>query len=234
MAKITYEDKEFLNKNENIADKNKVNDTDLNEIKNTVNENDDNVGDLSNLNTTDKSNLVSAINEVNDNVIVDYTFTQSTNEVTFDNLELIPGIDYKISIIGTVTANSDLYLKINEYVDDGYYQLANWSSGSNTTSDANLSYNGGYRPNKNGFYYNHLVRPKLTTIDGTLRLALNEDDQYYPQYCWKCRCIWRGYQFNSDGFGILGYPVEKITKLTFLTPASKFNVGTKIKIYKYK
>ena len=38
MAKITYEDKEFLNKNENIADKNKVNDTDLNQIKEVVNE----------------------------------------------------------------------------------------------------------------------------------------------------------------------------------------------------
>lgn len=37
MAKITYEDKEFLNKNENIADKNKVNDTDLNQIKEVVN-----------------------------------------------------------------------------------------------------------------------------------------------------------------------------------------------------
>lgn len=65
MAKITYEDKEFLNKNENIADKNKVNDTDLNQIKEVVNENDDNIGNLSDLNTTDKSNLVGAINEVN-------------------------------------------------------------------------------------------------------------------------------------------------------------------------
>lgn len=65
MAKITYEDKEFLNKNESIADKNKVNDTDLNQIKEAVNQNDDNVGDLSNLNTTDKTSLVNAINEVN-------------------------------------------------------------------------------------------------------------------------------------------------------------------------
>lgn len=64
MAKITYEDKEFLNKNENIADKNKVNDTDLNEIKNVVNENDDNIGDLSELNTADKSSVVGAINEL--------------------------------------------------------------------------------------------------------------------------------------------------------------------------
>lgn len=39
MAQITYQDKVFLNKNEDIADQNKVNDTDLNEIKNVVNEN---------------------------------------------------------------------------------------------------------------------------------------------------------------------------------------------------
>lgn len=62
MAKITYEDKEFINKNENITDKNKVNDTDLNEIKEVVNGNDDNIGDLSDLNTSDKSSLVNAIN----------------------------------------------------------------------------------------------------------------------------------------------------------------------------
>ena len=65
MAKITYEEKNFLNKNESIQDINKVNDTDLNEIKEVINENDDNVGDLSNLNTTDKSSVVNAINAVN-------------------------------------------------------------------------------------------------------------------------------------------------------------------------
>lgn len=64
MAKITYENKEFLNKNESIADKNKVNDTDLNEIKEVVNGNDDNIGDLTNLNTTDKSSVVNAINSM--------------------------------------------------------------------------------------------------------------------------------------------------------------------------
>ena len=37
MALITYEDKEFLNKNEEIADNRKVNDTDLNQIKNAIN-----------------------------------------------------------------------------------------------------------------------------------------------------------------------------------------------------
>ena len=76
MAKITYEDKEFLNKNESIADKNKVNDVDLNEIKEVVNQNDTNVGDLLNLNTTDKSSLVNAINEINNKGIYSTTETK--------------------------------------------------------------------------------------------------------------------------------------------------------------
>lgn len=74
MAKITYENKVALNVNSDIADVNKCNATDLNEIKNVVNENDDNttnnsnaIGNLSSLNTTNKNNLVSAINEVNAN-----------------------------------------------------------------------------------------------------------------------------------------------------------------------
>lgn len=75
MAKITYENKVALNVNSDIADVNKCNATDLNEIKNVVNTNDDNttnnsnaIGNLSNLNTTEKSNLVGAINEVKNNL----------------------------------------------------------------------------------------------------------------------------------------------------------------------
>ena len=86
MAKITYEDKEFLNKNENIADKNKVNDTDLNEIKNVVNENDDSVGNLSNLNTNDKSNLINAINSTLPVILYEtdktYSATSTNTKIT--------------------------------------------------------------------------------------------------------------------------------------------------------
>ena len=85
MAKITYENKVALNVNSDIADVNKCNATDLNEIKQVVNENDDNttnisnaIGTLSNLNTASKNNLVSAINEVNDNDVLKGTY--STNE----------------------------------------------------------------------------------------------------------------------------------------------------------
>lgn len=67
MAKITYENKVALNVNSDIPDVNKCNASDLNEIKDVVNTNDDNMGLLSNLNTTNKSNLVEALNETNTN-----------------------------------------------------------------------------------------------------------------------------------------------------------------------
>lgn len=86
MAKITYEDKEFLNKNENIADKNKVNDSDLNEIKNVVNENADSVGNLSDLNTNDKSSLVNAINSTLPVILYEtdktYSATSTNTKIT--------------------------------------------------------------------------------------------------------------------------------------------------------
>lgn len=74
MAKITYENKVALNVNSDIADINKVNASDLNEIKEVVNTNDDNMGLLNNLTTPNKSNLVGAINEVNNK------FNYSTSE----------------------------------------------------------------------------------------------------------------------------------------------------------
>lgn len=64
MGKITYQDKVFLNQNSQVADINKVTDTDLNQIKDVVNENDANVGDLNDLNTIAKSSVVKAINEL--------------------------------------------------------------------------------------------------------------------------------------------------------------------------
>ena len=79
MAKITYADKTALNTNPQIADVNKVNDSDLNEIKSVVNDNDTNVGDLSTLNTTDKSSIVNAINELLPTVL--YSTNKEFSEV---------------------------------------------------------------------------------------------------------------------------------------------------------
>lgn len=108
MAKITYEDKEFLNKNENIADKNKVNDTDLNQIKEVVNGNDDKIGDLSNLNTINKDSLVGAINELLPIVLyeTDKTFSAVADNTVIslnDNLS-----NYKRIVLYGISNNNNL------------------------------------------------------------------------------------------------------------------------------
>lgn len=72
MSKITYTDKKFLDENSYIPAINKVQDTDMNEIKQVVNANDDKIGELNDLNTTNKSSVINAINEI------------------FNSLELIP------------------------------------------------------------------------------------------------------------------------------------------------
>lgn len=88
MAKITYANKVALNVNSDIADVNKCNATDLNEIKNVVNNNDDdfntlntNVGDLTQLQTTNKNSIVNAINEVNQNDINKSTYSTTEQVV---------------------------------------------------------------------------------------------------------------------------------------------------------
>lgn len=90
MSKITYTDKVALNVNSDIADVNKCNATDLNEIKDVVNTNDDNMGLLSYLNTTNKGSIVNSINEVNNK------FNYSTEE----------------QVIGTWTNGKPIYRKV--------------------------------------------------------------------------------------------------------------------------
>lgn len=115
MAKITYENKVALNVNSDIADKNKCNAADLNEIKEVVNTNDDNtttntnnianneanIGTLSGLNTTNKNNLVGAINEVNNK------FNYSTEEQVIGKWINNKPIYRKI-VFFEVTSNSDI------------------------------------------------------------------------------------------------------------------------------
>lgn len=49
ITKITYANKSAINSNSGVADTNKVNATDMNEIKTVVNNNADNIGDMANL-----------------------------------------------------------------------------------------------------------------------------------------------------------------------------------------
>ena len=64
MSKIGFADKVALNENASIPDINKCKASDMNEIKQVVNENDDNVGNLTNLVTPNKNNIVGAINSI--------------------------------------------------------------------------------------------------------------------------------------------------------------------------
>ena len=67
MSKIGFADKVALNENASIPDINKCKASDMNEIKQVVNENDDKVGDLTNLSTPNKNNIVGAINSIVEN-----------------------------------------------------------------------------------------------------------------------------------------------------------------------
>ena len=62
---ITYNDKADLIVDTTIDDKFKVSASDMNEIKNVVNNNAEEVCDITSLTTTDKTNVVNAVNELN-------------------------------------------------------------------------------------------------------------------------------------------------------------------------
>lgn len=66
---VTFEDKQNLNTNPEIARINKVTDEDINELKDVVNTNANNIGDLEQLQTTDKNSLVGAVNEITRNIL---------------------------------------------------------------------------------------------------------------------------------------------------------------------
>lgn len=83
LTQITYTNKETLNEQPSIADKNKVKSADMNEIKSVVNTNASNVGDLANLNTTANTSIVAAINELKGGEV--YSISEvKTNKVWID------------------------------------------------------------------------------------------------------------------------------------------------------
>lgn len=122
MSKITYENKVALNVNSDIADVNKCNASDLNEIKDVVNTNDDNAGLLSNLNTTDKSNLVNAINEVITNTKVSIAKIITNGEGSYTSAEKVTGIwvnDFSIGDIVAEASNSRIKITNTEVLETG-------------------------------------------------------------------------------------------------------------------
>lgn len=88
MGKITYADKETLYTNNDIPANKKVQSSDMNEIKQVVNENDNKVGELNDLNTTDKTSIVNAINEITTNSITGYLATRLSYTSTKNNQKI--------------------------------------------------------------------------------------------------------------------------------------------------
>ena len=83
LTEITYTNKETLNEQPSVADKNKVKADDMNEIKSVVNTNAGKVGDLTNLTTTNKNSIVESINELKSGEVYS-TSEVKTNKVWID------------------------------------------------------------------------------------------------------------------------------------------------------
>lgn len=171
MSKITYTNKVALNINQDVADVNKCNATDLNEIKQVVNENDDdfntlnaNVGDITQLNTTDKTSIVNAINEVNQNDINKgtYSTTEQKIGIWLDGKPVYKktivvnsltgsaafytdtSIDNIVNIYGLATySNNDKNKhQLGAYANTNFYSLIQWASNESKLYYYGNGYNG--------------------------------------------------------------------------------------------
>lgn len=83
---ITFENKQYLNQNADIPAINKVQDTDMNEIKAVVNNNANNIGDLTNLETSDTSSLVNAINSNLPVILYDNSTGTDSSTITLNDV----------------------------------------------------------------------------------------------------------------------------------------------------
>ena len=122
MSKITYTDKVALNINQDVADVNKCNATDLNEIKQVVNNNDDLVGILENLTTQDKTSIVNAINEVITNTKVSIAKITTNGCRDYTTQAKVTGIwvnDFSIGDIVAEASNSRIKITNTEILETG-------------------------------------------------------------------------------------------------------------------
>lgn len=171
MAKITFENKVALNVNSDIADVNKCNATDLNEIKEVVNTNDDNtttntnniannttsIGNLSSLNTTSKNNLVSAINEVNNNYKA-YILYENANGVSSGTINLSDSFKNYERIVVATNLGGDKsltpqYQSVISISTTEFYDVLYQSYLVATFSETTLTIN------RNGNYYSNVDHP---------------------------------------------------------------------------
>lgn len=161
MAKITYEDKEFLNKKENIADKNKVNDTDLNEIKEVVNGNYDEF-------------------LIRTNVIYDKTLESAQSSVSIPCDIVADGGAYEFIFIiqpNTTSPTSDYKMYFNDN-NSIQYAINMFGATGNLTAEGNLTQRAVYRGYQTmlGDYWGSSIDLKVPIVlEGKIMLV---DDVY--------------------------------------------------------
>lgn len=107
---ITYDNKVALHQNSEIADINKCNASDMNQIKQVVNENASHIGDLTNLTTSARASLVNSINEVNNKN--NYSYTEKKIGKWVDNKIIYR----KVIDIGTLPGQTSK--SIAHYIDN--------------------------------------------------------------------------------------------------------------------
>lgn len=127
MAQITYDTKVALNSNDGVADINKVNASDMNEIKSVVNGNDNNVGDISTLLTNNKASIVDAINNMVEGM--SYSSNEILTNETFDGDKKVYKKDFLLNIGTDTTFVQSISLPDadNYWIDLGNSFL--WSNG---------------------------------------------------------------------------------------------------------
>ena len=214
MAKITYENKTFINKNENIADINKVNDSDLNQIKEVVNENDD------------------AFESFKNNIVFEKTLDVATSSIVVDSLDIVAdGGEYEFELLASTSSEAELEIQIDNFINS-YFNIINRVSDS-TDGSHDITPVGRYEPNANcikGWLYlvNSASNSYFSITQGKL-WCINNKTNYHIEHSEALRA--RHSLVNLGG--LIGVANENINSLTFRTNNGvNFNVGTKIIIRK--
>lgn len=179
--------------------------------------------------STDDGYSCNYVNSRENEMIADYTVTSNETDITFSNLNIVPGEMYKFRMVGCATSDSDIRLRINGQTTN-YYNSGRYDAGT-ATAQGELTQNAGYRPNVDGFYYALHAGTRLSVIDGTISIKYNpEYGIYNPMVTWKTRIGWQGRQMLTDAFGFYVTDTQQITSITF--SQATFKAGTRIQIIK--
>lgn len=127
VQKIEFDDKQFLNQNSDIADVNKVNDTDINEIKSVVNNNATEVTNITGQilwTNPNPSSAISSTQEItllsNDYDILEVFYTQATNGNLCYSSRFLKGNSTRMRI--HTTDGSNVYRGLT-YLSDTSYRI---------------------------------------------------------------------------------------------------------------